>query len=193
MAKRRQSIASHSPQHNPLSPPSPLTPKSQVAATPAHLKSPSPPVPSPPEPQQAESTQVAASKGRTARVRRREQELPPDSSDDGKTKQSRRGRPRGSTGLKRKAKVEAATTTAPKRSPELTIYKTDDAPLPCLPPLDSDALEWMDSSPSMLFDSHPGLFEVPLEEDNAGWFPISLIFVLLLQTSLKNCFVKSPD
>lgn len=170
MVKRRQSISNHSPQHNPLSPQSPATPKSLPAA----FKSPSPPAPSPPEPQQAESTQVVpspcgASKGRTARVRRREQE--PSSDSSGKaTKQSRRGRPRGSTGLKRKAKVEseAAAVTAPKRSLELTIFKTDDAPLTCLPPLDSDALEWMDSSNSMLFDSHPGLFEVPLEEDNAG-------------------------
>jgi hypothetical protein len=166
MAKRRQSMSSHSPQQHPMSPPSPATPKS-LPATMAHLKSPSPPALSPPEPLLAESTVAAAAKGRPARVRRREQE------PDGKAaKQGRRGRPRGSTGLKRKAKLVESdvVASAPKRSPELTIYKTDDAPHPCLPPLDSDALEWMDSSPSMLFDSHHSLFEVPLEEDNAGPF-----------------------
>jgi hypothetical protein len=168
MAKRRQSLSSNSPQQqHPMSPPSPATPKS-LPATMAHFKSPSPPAPSPPEPLLAESTVVAAAaKGRPARVRRRDQE------PEGKAaaKQGRRGRPRGSTGLKRKAKqVELdVVASAPKRSPELTIYKTDDAPHPCLPPLDSDALEWMDSSPSMLFDSHHSLFEVPLEDDNAGW------------------------
>jgi len=173
--KRRDSISSQSPQHNPMSPMSPVIPAVAPATT---FKSPSPPLHPLPERQPLENTQaeVTTAKGTClgrARVRRREQETAVAKP----AKQSRRGRPRGSGGVKRKAKAEPPAIS--KKLLEAPLFETDEGQLTCLPAMDTDPLEWMEGSPSMFFNSSTSIFELQLEEENGGLYFLNYTVVNL--------------